>query len=49
MNHDVRESLAYAKHLLAEHRRVHGLVSRIEQQWSMTSEGQQPAGKIAAI
>jgi hypothetical protein len=49
MNHDVRESLAYAKHLLAEHRRMHGLLSRIEQQWSLTASGPQTSGNIAAL
>jgi hypothetical protein len=49
MNHDVRETLAYAKHLLAEHRRVHGLLSQIEQQWSLTAAGPQPSGNIAAL
>jgi hypothetical protein len=49
MNHDVRESLAYANHLLAEHRRVHGLLNRIEQQWSLTAGGPQPSGNIAAL
>jgi hypothetical protein len=49
MNHDVCESLAYANHLLAEHRRVHGMLSRIEQQWSLTSDGPQSSGNIAAL
>jgi hypothetical protein len=49
MNRDVSESLAYANHLLAEHRRVHGLLSHIEQQWSLTSDGPQPSGNIAAL
>jgi hypothetical protein len=43
MNYDPQESLAYAKRLLAEHRRVHGLVSRIEQQWPLVAKTEQPS------
>ena len=49
MNHDVGEALAYAKHLLAEHRRVRNLLSDIEQQWSLTTAGPQSSGTIAAL
>jgi hypothetical protein len=42
MKHDVEESRAYAEHLLSEHRRVHGLLNRIDQQWSLTSGAPRP-------
>lgn len=38
MNHDDEESLAYAKHLLSEHRRVHRLVRCIEERWSLAPD-----------
>lgn len=49
MDHDFQEALAYAHHLLGEHRRVHALLDRIEQQWARTPDELRQAETIADL
>ena len=49
MNHDIQETLAYAQHLLAEHRRVHKLLTEIEDQWLRTDDSARSPDAITAL
>lgn len=49
MDHELTESLAYARHLLGEHRRLHQMLVRVEESWPATESGRRDAVLIARL